>query len=382
MKEVYLDNAATTQPWPDVVEVVTQAMGSGFGNASSLHRRGLQAARAVVAATDAILDVVSPSFRVIFTSGGSESDNMAILGSVPRGKRDKVVTSTLEHAATVGACQRIQENHGRYVQVEGGLSGVVKPDDVARAVDAETALVTLTHVANEMGTVQPIDEVARKVKQTAPRCRVHVDAVQALAQLPLLAYPEEVDMVSISAHKIHGPQGIGALLIRPNVMPRPLLLGGDQQLGLRPGTLNLPGVLGFAEAARLLKKRRTSGVAQMAALTDRLVSAVTADNSGVRLLGDPKHRAPGIAVLAVARAQSEPLLRALEMRHVLAASSSACHSRRSEPPKCLRQAGLRADEGAVRFSLTLDTTSAEIDYAINAFQAAVDAVKSGHSGAP
>ena len=378
--EIYLDNAATTRPWPEAVAAVASAMGDRFGNASSLHRRGLAAARAIAEAQDAVAALVGGGrWKVIFTSGGSEADALAVLGAVPRGKRDALVTTTVEHSAVEEAGKRLAAQGARHVEIPAGARGVVDPAALEAAVDERTALVSVTHVANEMGTVQPVAEIAARAKARAPRCRVHVDAVQAAAQLARLDYPLEVDMVSISAHKLHGPQGVGALLVRPEVSLRPLLTGGDQQDGVRPGTLNLPGILGLGAAASLVTARRRDAVPRMAALAARLISGACAV-PGVRALGEPVARAPGIAVLAVEGVKAEVLLHALEMRGVLASSGAACHARRAEPPRCLRDAGLGRAEGAVRLSLSFDTTPDEIEFAVAAFAGAVDAVRAGSAG--
>jgi cysteine desulfurase len=380
MREIYLDNAATTRPWPEVVEAVTRALGDGFGNASSLHRRGLAAAREVQDARQAVHDLVgSGQWRIVFTSGGSEADTTAVLGSVPRGRRDGVVTTSVEHAAVEDSCRRADELGARLTVVAAGESGVVDPQAIADATDERTALVALNHVASEMGTVQPVAAAARLVKRAAPRCRVLVDAVQAAAQLTLLDYPPEVDLVALSAHKIHGPQGVGALLMRPSVRPVKLIRGGDQEDGLRAGSVNLAGIVGFGVAARLLAERRRAGVARMRALADDLLARISAGADGIRSLGDPDHRAAGILLLAVSGTQSEILLHALEMRGLLAASSSACHSARSSPPRCLVDAGLGADEGAVRLSLTLDTADDEIDAAAAVFIEAVRDLRRGQA---
>jgi len=378
MREIYLDNAATTRPWPEVVEAVAEAMRDGFGNASSLHRRGLDAARRVDDARQALLELVgSGEWRVVFTSGGSESDTTAVLGAAPRGKRDGIVTTTLAHAAVEDSCRRAAELGARVVELAAGESGIVEPEAIAGAADERTALVALNHVASEMGTVQPVAESARRAKQVAPRCRVLVDAVQAAAQLPALDYPREVDMIALSAHKIHGPPGVGALLLRPDVRPRKLIRGGDQQDGLRAGSIDVPGASGFGVAARLLRERRAAGVARMREIADRFLAGVGAGLDEVRALGDPARRAPGLLLLAVGGVRSEVLLHALEMRGVLAASSSACHSTRAEPPRPLVDAGLRRDEGAIRLSLSVDTTAEEMDEAARIF---VDAVRSLRAG--
>jgi cysteine desulfurase len=381
MKEIYLDNAATTRPWPEVIEAMTAAMGDAFGNASSLHKRGLNASRLVIEAKNTIAEVVGGGpWNVIFTSGGSESDTMAVMGSVPRGKRNLVVTSTLEHAAVEESCKRLKEQGCDIVVIKAGNRGVVDAGEMAAAVDNRTALVSLIHVASEIGMVQQVADVAGRVKAKSKRCKTHIDGVQALAQLPSINYPPEVDMVSISAHKIHGPQGIGALLLRPNVKPRSLISGGDQQGGLRPGTFNLPGIVGFGVAMRILGERRKQAVSTMGKLTDHMVNRIESEVAGVKLLGDRSCRAPGMAVFSVDRVPSEVLLHALEMRGVLASSSSACHSRRKSPPKSLRHAGLKSNQGAVRFSLTIGTSSEEIDHAIGAFIDAVGAIREGRAG--
>ncbi len=378
MREIYLDNAATTKPWSEVVTSVKGAMTAGFGNASSRHARGLGAQRQLVSAEEAIAHAVGGGpWRVCFTSGGTEADNLAILGSAPRGKRRTVVTSSVEHAAIEESCGRLTELGCRVVEVSAGITGVVDPMAFEDAVDGETALVSLVYVASEIGTMQPVAEVARRVKAKQKRCRVHVDAVQALAQCQSLTLPPEVDMVSVTAHKIHGPQGVGALLLRPTVHPRPLLFGGDQQGGIRPGTYNLPGIVGFGVAASEYAKRRHTGVPQMKQLADRLLEQVVTQVPGVSTLGDPTARATGIVVLGFDGVESEVLLHTLEMHGVLASSSSACHAARREPPRSLVAAGLKKHQGAVRFSLSLDTTKEEIEQTIRIVQEAVASVRSG-----
>jgi cysteine desulfurase len=379
--EIYLDNAATTQPWPEVVEAVRLAMGEGFGNASSPHRRGLAAARLVRRSAAEIRAVVGGGeWNVVFTSGGSEADSWALLGSAPRGKRDAVVFSGVEHSAVEESAARLAASGCRAVRVPAGHGGVVDPGELAAAADERTAVVALTHVANELGTIQPVAEAARRVAATAPRALFHVDAVQALAQLEHLDYPREVGSVALSAHKIHGPQGIGALLLRPAVRPRPLLMGGDQQDGLRPGTLNVPGIAGFGVAASLLVARRAEGVRRMRALADDLAARLVSAKTGVRLLGDPAARAPGILVVAVGGVKSEVLLHALEERGVLASAGAACHSAGKEPPRAVVEAGLDRDDGVLRLSLSFDTTQDEIRRAAVAFGGALASLRRSATG--
>jgi cysteine desulfurase len=379
--EIYLDNAATTHPWPEVVNAVTAAMSGPYGNASSRHRQGLAASREIVRVTEIILDVVGGGpWRVIFTSGGTEANSLAILGSVPKGRRRDIVSTSVEHAAVDEACRAATRKDGSYIEVNAGREGVVSPDGISTEVTETTGLVSTVYAAGEMGTLQPVGAAAKAVKSRFRRCRFHADAVQALGRQKRLHLPPEIDMVTISAHKIHGPQGIGALLVRPDLGLRPILFGGDQQQGARPGTLNLAGIVGFGAALEKLAALRETAVPKMAALSQLLIDGVVAEAARTRPLGNPDARTPGVAIIAFADVESEVLLHTLEERGVLASASSACHATRKTPPKCLIDAGLTPGEGAVRFSLSFDTTEDEINAAIAAIADSVRAVRSGRAG--
>jgi cysteine desulfurase len=371
LSEIYLDNAATTRPYLEVVEAVVHAMTEGFGNASSLHSRGARAMRLIEEAREAVSSLVDGGgWKVVFTSGGSESDTLAVT-SAPRGRRTGVVLSVLEHAAVSESALAVQEKGAELRELPLPSRGVLDPQNASNFVDDTVALFCVAHVASELGTIQPVRALAKAVKAVSPKTRVHVDAVQAAAHLPRLDYPSEVDSVALSAHKFHGPQGVGALLVRPALSLRPLVRGGDQENGLRPGTYNLPGIAGFAVAARLWRERRAEASARMGRLSARLIDEAMTRLEGIRLLGDPEHRAPGMVVLAVSRVRSEVLLHHLEARGVLASSSSACHSRRKEIPASLRAAGLLSNEGAVRLSLSEHTTDGDIEQALVALEQAV-----------
>jgi cysteine desulfurase len=378
LESIYLDNAATTRPDKEVIEAMNRAMNEGFGNPSSLYGIGLKAAEVVRDAMETIERAIGGGpWRVVFTSGGSESNTMAVLGTVPKGKRDKVITTTVEHAAVIESCRQVENLGGRFIQVGAGEGGVVDPKRVIDAVDDQTALVTAVHVAPEIGTVQPVEEIAKLLKAKVSKCLIHVDAVQAFTQLPALNYPAEVDMISLSAHKIHGPMGVGALLLRPNVKPRPIVCGGDQQGRLRPGTLNVPGIVGFQTAVRLVTERRVQGATRMKSLADRLIQDVVSETNRVRTLGDSQKRAPGMVVLAARGVKSEVLLHTVEAKGLLASSGSACHSTRTDPPQALKDAGLRPDEGVLRLSLSFDTTPIEIDRAVAIIREAINSIRNG-----
>ncbi|MBN2530971.1 MAG: cysteine desulfurase [Deltaproteobacteria bacterium] len=379
MTEIYLDNAATTRPYPKVCNVVLSAMQDGFGNTASLHRRGVMAERQVAIARQHIRQLIGTSnWDVLFTSGGTEANNLAIRSCCPRGRRNVIITSTVEHASVADTAAAMTQQGCTVHTIDAGNTGVLQASQFAALASTDTALVSIIHVANEMGTVQPVNEIAKAVRKVAPRCKVHVDAVQAAAQLPRLDYCKEIDFVTISSHKIHGPQGVGALLFRTGSAVKPLLNGGDQQRGMRPGTLNLPGIAGMGEAARLTVQHRSVGTRTMQQRMDTFRQLILRDD--IRQLGDNDSRAPGMLILAVDNVKSEVLLHTLEKYNVLASAGSACHSTRTTPPRCLVDAGLRPGDGVVRLSIEYQTTDEELARAAEIFKTAVSEVRQGKAG--
>ena len=251
---------------------------------------------------------------------------------------------------------------------------------MAAAVDDRTALVSIVHVAGEMGTVQPINDIARAVKQKNKKARFHTDAVQAAARLARLDYGPAVDMVALCGHKIGGPMGVGALLLRPGVTVRPLFFGGDQQEGERPGTFNVPGIAGMGAAARMMVAERAEAVPRLADLTARLGRRLLQSAEGVRLLGEESCRAPGLLVVAVRGVRSEVLLHTMEKYGLFASAGSACHSTRREPPACLVDDGLAPDEAVVRFTPGAGVTEDDVEDAARIFETALQEVRCGNAG--
>ncbi|MBN2344504.1 MAG: cysteine desulfurase [Deltaproteobacteria bacterium] len=379
MTEIYLDNAATTKPYVEVRDVMLRVMTDDFGNASSLHRRGAQAERAVAIARQHIKTLVGTSdWDVLFTSGGTEANNLAVHTYCPKGKRNAVITSGMEHASVIDTARLLAGRGCTLHVIGGGATGAVSPKAFAEKAGKDTALVSVIHVANEMGTVQPVNEIARAVKRIAPRVKVHVDAVQAAVQLTRLDYCREVDSVTISGHKIHGPQGVGALLFRTGGAIKPLFCGGDQQKGMRPGTLNLPAIVGMGEAARITAEKRQAGVLAMHQRMTEFAARICGDE--VYPLGDAAHRAAGMLVVGVTNVKSEVLLHTLEKYNVLASAGSACHSTRTAPPRCLVEAGLKPEDGVVRFSIQYETSEEELSQAASIFQSALSEVRQGRAG--
>lgn len=379
MTEIYLDNAATTRPYDEVCHVMRNVLGDNYGNTASLHKRGVHAERRVGIAKQFIKQLVGTSdWDVLFTSGGTEANNLAIRTNCPKGKRNTVITTQVEHASVMDTATMLSQQGCMLQVVCAGKTGVVTPKEFVALAGKTTALVSVIHVANEMGTIQPVNAIAKAVKRIAPRAKVHVDAVQAAAQLERLDYCKEIDMVTLSGHKIHGPQGVGALLFRTGTAVKPLFCGGDQQRGMRPGTLNLPGIVGMGEAARITIKARQKGVPQMTTRMTQFKKQILGD--AVRQLGDDTQRAPGMLVVAVKNIKSEVLLHTLEKYHLLASAGSACHSTRTAPPKCLVDAGLSPTDGVVRFSLNYHTTEAELNSAAKIFKKSIAEVQQGKAG--
>jgi len=375
---IYLDNAATTRVAPEVFEAMSPFLQEEYGNPSSVYALAGRSAAAMADARRTLADFIGAEpEQIIFTGGGSEADNLAIKGIMRKKDGGHMITSAIEHHAVLHTCKFLQDEGYDLTVVGVDENAMVDPDEVADAIREDTRLITIMHSNNEVGTLQPLAEIAQIAKERD--IIVHTDAVQSLGKVPLDVDELGVDLMAFSAHKIHGPQGVGALLVRPGVRPRPLLCGGDQQEGLRPGTLDLAGIAGFGVAARILVKRRERDVPRMRSLTDGLIGALVERIEGARPLGDQSARAPGIAVIAVPGVRGEVLLHALEMRGVLASSSSACHSSRTEPPRSLRDAGLGPDEGAVRLSLTIDTSQGHLGGATDTLEGAAESVRHGRA---
>lgn len=406
-REIYLDNSATTRARPEVVAAVRTALEDAYGNPSSAHPLGLRAERLVKEAREAVARALGAApGEIVFTSGGTEANNLALLGAARaaarRGRR--VITSRVEHPSVLRACDRLEEEGFEVVRLGVDRRGLVDPADLARVLTPDTVLVSLMHVNNEVGSVQPLEELARVLGRGAggappaggpPAFPLwHVDAVQSFGKLPLDASRLGVDLVSVSAHKIHGPKGCGALCVRRGVRLRPLLVGGGQEDGRRAGTENVPGIAGFGVAARLAAAEREAAAARLGRLRDRLVAGVLAavpearangplsGGAGAVGPGDGAGAAAGVAAphiasIAFPGLRGEVLLHALAERGVFAATGAACSARRHEPSHVLRALGLDAAaiEGTLRFSLSPFTTEAEVDAAVRAVGEAVHALR-------
>lgn len=368
--EVYLDNGATTRVDERVAEAAMEAMLVAWGNPSSAHKLGAEAARRVQRAREQVAAALGgTAAEVTFTSGGTEANALALFGAAGRAKH--VVVSAFEHPSVADAAKALAERGVEVTAVPPDPSGTVSAAAFAAAVRPDTALVACMWVQNEIGTVQPVDAIARAVKARAPRCHVHVDGVQALGKLAVDVGDAAFDSVAISAHKIHGPKGVGALWLKKGARLKPLVFGGGQERGLRPGTEGVPGIVALGLACELAAAARAEAAPRMTALRDELWRALAAGVPSARRNGEPATTAPHILSVGFAGVPAEPLLHALEAEGVYVSAGSACHAKDKKPSATLRAIGVPDDTGVIRLSLSRFTTAAEIARAAEVVVAAV-----------
>ncbi|MEW5921494.1 MAG: cysteine desulfurase family protein [Bacillota bacterium] len=371
--EVYLDNSATTPVFPEVIAAMEKVMREEYGNPSSLHRRGSGADRMMEMARQTIAELLCVSSEeIIFTSGGTESNNLAIMGIARRNRRrgDHLVTTLIEHSSILEPFQQLEKEGFRVTYLLPDERGLVDPAKAVAAVNSDTILVSIMHVNNEIGSLQPVSRLASAIKARNPRLFFHVDAVQSFGKLPLHPGEAGIDALSISAHKFHGPRGMGALFLRRGIHIDPLLYGGGHERGLRAGTENTPGVVGMALAARLSCRDQQQKINKLASLKERMLAAVEPVNPWLKVNGPRggEEAAPHILNISFPGLKGELILHALEEHKVYISTGSACHSNKKGPSHVLQALRLdeRSMEGAIRISLSEQNTAEQIDYAATA----------------
>lgn len=350
---IYLDNNATTAIHPDVLAVLTTSLRDVFGNASSIHQEGQAARRMIEDARESVARLLGATAReVVFTSGGTESNNAAIFGAIAQGERCDIVTSAIEHPSVAEAVRTLEQRGCTVTRVMPSRSGLVDADTVIAAIKPETKLVTVMMANNETGVVQPVEAIGRACRERG--VHFHVDAVQAAGKIPIDVEAIGCDTLSISAHKMHAPKGIGALYVRRGLSMSAHLVGGAQERRRRAGTENVPLAAAFGAAAAL-----PSAAEQMRALRDRFESRV---QDGV-VNGADAPRLPNTSNITFENADGEGLVIALDLSGVAVSTGSACSSGRVEPSAVLLAMGLTPDEArsTVRFSLSRFTTQDEVD---------------------
>jgi cysteine desulfurase len=372
---VYLDHAATTPVREEVFEAMKPFYGARFGNPSSTHRWGREARAALDEARERVGRCLgAPPDEICFTSGGTEADNLAILGAWRALKakgRKAVVTTPIEHKAILGAVHQAAHEGAEERFLTMTADGVVDPGSIDELVDDEVAVCSMMWVNNEIGTIQPVPELAARAKERG--ALMHTDAVQAFGKVPIDAQKQQFDFLSISGHKFGAPKGIGVLFIRRGLHLEPLMHGGTQDRGRRPGTENVAAAVGLARAAELTLAECEAHCARIQKLRDRLEAGILAKVPDAVIHGRGALRAPHVTNVSVPGTDSESLLMALDLRGIAASGGSACQSGSIEPSHVLRAIGVRPDlaSAAVRMSLGSLTTDQCIDRVIEVFPALV-----------
>ena len=361
MQRIYLDNNASTPLLPQVFEAMHAYFGERFGNASSIHQQGQQARAAVERARESVAALIGcRAAEVVFTSGGTESDNLAIFGVASAG--DHLITSTIEHHAVLNACKRLEQLGCEVTYVPVGKDGVVDPTSVAEAVRTNTKLISVMMANNETGALQPVDEIGKMAQEHG--ITFHTDAVQAAGKVPINVAEIGCNLLSISAHKMHGPQGTGALYVRRGTLLNPLFYGGRHERSRRAGTENLPGIVGLGKAAEISKDWLASGgPIEMAALRDRLERTLIQSVERTKVNSGGVARTPNTSNIVFECIEGEAMVIALDLKGIAVSTGAACSSGAIEPSHVLTAMGLSGEEarGSIRFSLGKQTTTVEID---------------------
>ena len=367
--EIYFDNSATTRPYDEVIEAVVNAMKTDYGNPSSMHLKGLDAEHIVKDAAESVCRILKclPE-EVVFTSGGTESNNMAIIGSALAKKRSgrHIVVSSVEHASVSAVMQFLIREGYEVTYIPSDEKGIVSPEAFKDAVRDDTILVSCMHVNNEIGSVMPVTEIAKAVKSKNPNVYFHVDAIQSFGKIEVIPKNIGCDLLSVSGHKIHGPKGSGFLYIKKGTLIRPIIYGGGQQKNMRSGTENVPAISGLGKAVMLTFADFDKKIEHIRALRDKLINGLT-EIEDVYSNTDMENGAPHIASISFVGVRAEVMLHALEDKGIYVSSGSACSSNKSKESAVLSAIGLdkKRLESTLRFSFGEENTNDEVDYAID-----------------
>ena len=372
--EVYLDNSATTRVLPEVTRLMTKVMCEDYGNPSSMHRKGVEAESYIRYAKETLAKLLKVSEKeIIFTSGGTEADNMALIGcamaNMRRGRH--LITTRIEHPAVLQTMNYLESQGFQVTYLSVDKSGRVRLEDLQRAIRPDTILVSMMYVNNEIGSLQPIAEAGALIKRMNPSILFHVDAVQGFGKFKIYPKKLNVDLLSVSSHKIHGPKGVGFLYVGEKVKILPISYGGGQQKNMRSGTENVPGIAGMAKAAELLYEHLDEEVDSLYGLKEYFVKEISS-MEGIQVNGllpkeaDLRGTAPHVVSVSVAGVRSEVLLHALEDKGIYISAGSACASNKPQTSETLKAIGLQREywDSTIRFSFSVLTTKEEIDYTL------------------
>lgn len=369
--EVYLDNSATTRCFDEVAQLMTNIMCEDYGNPSSIHHKGVEAERYLRYARETLAGILKVNEKeIFFTSGGTESDNIALIGTAMANHRAgrHLITTQIEHPAIMKTMRYLEEQGFRVTYLPVDRQGRIRLDDLQNAIGRDTILVSIMHTNNEIGTIEPIAEAGDLIKRMNPKTVFHVDAVQGFGKFRIYPSRMKIDLLSVSAHKIHGPKGVGFLYINDKIKINPIIYGGGQQKGMRPGTENVPGIAGLAKAAELMYKHLDKDMERLYGLREMFIQGVSQIDY-VKVNGCMGNEsAAHIVSLSVRGVRSEVLLHALEDKGIYVSAGSACSARKPQPSETLKAIGIEKDllDSTIRFSFSIFTTEDEIRYTVKA----------------
>jgi cysteine desulfurase len=367
--EAYFDNSATTRVLEPVKEIVIKTMMEDYGNPSARHKKGLDAERYIKEAAETIAGTLKVAAKeIVFTSGGSESNNMAIIETAMANKRagNHIISTGIEHASVYNPLAYLEEQGFRvtYLSVDG--QGHINLEELEEAICPETILVSIMYVNNEIGAIEPVEAISKIIKKKNPNILFHVDAIQAYGKLLIRPKSQGIDLLSVSAHKIHGPKGIGFLYIDKRVRIRPMIYGGGQQRGMRSGTENVPGVAGLSAAANFMYTNHREKIRAITELKDYLIDRLSEIDGVIINSLKGELSAPQIVSASFSGIRSEVLLHALEEREIYVSSGSACSSNHPAVSGTLKGIGIKPEllDSTLRFSFGVFNTREEVDYCI------------------
>lgn len=367
MKRIYFDHSATTPVDSEVVKVTVEYMTDKFGNASSVHAFGREARKAIDEAREKVAALIGASpNEIYFTSGGTESDNLALKGVAfaNRKKGNHIITTSIEHHAILHTCEYLEKQGFTVTYLPVDEYGMISMDDLRGAITDKTILISVMFANNEVGTVQPVKEIGQLAREKG--IYFHTDAVQATGNIAIDVKEMNIDLLTMSGHKFHGPKGIGALYVRRGVRIEEIQHGGGHERNMRAGTENVPGIVGLGKAAEIAKNEMDSKVAHIAKLRDKLIKGVMEKIPHTKLNGHPTHRMPGNANFSFLFLEGESLLLNLDLRGIAASSGSACTSGSLDPSHVLLAMGLTHEvaHGSLRLTLGRGNTEDEVDYCL------------------
>ena len=362
MRRIYLDHAATTPVRPEVVEAMSPYFADAFGNPSSIHSYGQEARGAIEEARTAVAELIGArSQEIVFTSGGTEADNHALKGFARANQHrgNHIITTSIEHHAVLEVCKYLERGGFTVTYLPVDKYGLADPDDVRKAITSQTILISVIHASNEVGTIEPVEEIG-KIARQAGVC-LHADAVQTVGHMPVNVDKLNVDLLSISAHKLYGPKGTGALYVRKGTKLVPLVHGGAQEKGRRAGTENVPSIVGLGKAAQLAGQEMSEEADRLVHLRDRLINGLMEKIEDISLNGHPARRLPNNVNVNIDFVEGESMLLNLDLEGICASTGSACSSASLEPSHVLLALGLPPEQAHCSLRLTLGRGSTEAD---------------------